>query len=131
MTPPALADTAMQWDTIFLWKTICGSKLLRNVEFVLLLNKYDILEAKLNSGVQFRKFVTSYKDKPNDVQSVLSCAFLPSVCSWSEVLKLSLDLKGKFAMIYKQNRQSGSMLHIHVTCATDATATSVVLGRST
>ncbi|EIM82077.1 G-alpha-domain-containing protein [Stereum hirsutum FP-91666 SS1] len=99
------------WDTIFLWKSICGSKLLQKVEFVLLLNKYDILEAKLNSGVLFRKFVTSYKDKPNDIQNVLSY------------------LKGKFAMIYKQNRQSGGMLHIHVTCATDANATSVVLGR--
>lgn len=42
---------------------------------MLLLNKYDILEAKLNSGILFRKFVTSYKDKPNDIQSVLSCMF--------------------------------------------------------
>lgn len=96
---------------------------------MLLLNKYDILEAKLNSGVLFRKFVTSYKDKPNDIQNVLSCMFslFRSAILHSTVhvlISLCLDLKGKFAMIYKQNRQSGGMLHIHVTCATVSTCLS-------
>ncbi|TFY73705.1 hypothetical protein EWM64_g10307, partial [Hericium alpestre] len=99
------------WDSIFLWKTICSNKLLADVDFVLLLNKMDILEAKLASGVQFGTFVTSYKDKPNDVEHVMAY------------------LKGKFSIIYKQHSKRDRSFHIHFTCATDAQATSIVLAR--
>jgi hypothetical protein len=48
-------------------------KLLKKATFVLLLNKYDILDAKLRSGIKFREFVTSYKDRPNNTKNVLEC----------------------------------------------------------
>lgn len=69
-----LPGTRLQWDSFYIWNTICSSRLLNNVTFVLLLNKLDLLDAKLKAGVQFRRFVTSYKDKPNETDSVVGCA---------------------------------------------------------
>ena len=68
-----------QWDSFLLWKSLCLHKLLKKATFVLLLNKYDLLDAKLRSGIQFRQFVTSYKDRPNKTEDVLQCEsdFLP------------------------------------------------------
>lgn len=39
-------------DSVLLWKAVCSSKLLANVDLVLFLNKCDILEKKLGSGVK-------------------------------------------------------------------------------
>ncbi len=63
------------------WDSFCLHKLLKKATFVLLLNKYDLLDAKLRSGIQFRQFVTSYKDRPNKTEDVLQCEsdFLPYV----------------------------------------------------
>ncbi|KZV76652.1 G-alpha-domain-containing protein [Peniophora sp. CONT] len=100
------------WDSFLIWKTVCSSRLLRNVAFILCLNKYDILDAKLKSGVQFAQHVTSYKNRPNETEPVL------------------LYLKDKFASIFKQTTISHSRaLHTHFTCATDAKATALVLTR--
>ena len=38
---------------MLLWKAVCSSKLLANVDLVLFLNKCDILEKKLNSGIKY------------------------------------------------------------------------------
>ena len=59
---------------MLLWKALCSNKLLSNVELVLFLNKCDILEAKLNAGVQLSRYVRSYGDRPNDVENVSKCA---------------------------------------------------------
>ncbi|KAI0292902.1 guanine nucleotide binding protein, alpha subunit [Russula brevipes] len=99
------------WDSFLLWKSLCAHKLLKKATFVLLLNKCDLLEAKLQSGIQFRRFVTSYKDRPNKKDSVLHY------------------LKGKFSAIYRQDPENTRNLHVHSTCATDSTSTSLVLAR--
>lgn len=99
------------WDSFLLWKSLCIHKSLKKAGFVLLLNKYDLLDAKLQSGIKFRDYVTSYKDRPNKTESVLQY------------------LKGKFTAIYQQDPQNKLSLHIHVTCATDSSSTSVVLTR--
>ncbi|KAA1473061.1 G-alpha-domain-containing protein [Dentipellis sp. KUC8613] len=99
------------WDSIYLWKTICMNKLLAGVDLVLLLNKIDILDAKLKSGIDFGTFVTSYREKPNDLESVMTY------------------LKSKFLMIHKQYSKRDRAFHVHFTCATDPRATSIVLAR--
>ncbi|TFY63483.1 hypothetical protein EVG20_g6289, partial [Dentipellis fragilis] len=91
------------WDSIYLWKTICMNKLLANVDLVLLLNKIDILDAKLKSGIDFGTFVTSYREKPNDLDNVMSY------------------LKSKFLMIHKQYSKRDRAFHVHFTCATVST----------
>ncbi|KAF8491877.1 G-alpha-domain-containing protein [Russula emetica] len=99
------------WDSFLLWKSLCVHKLLKKAAFVLLLNKYDLLDVKLQSGIKFRDYVTSYKDRPNNTETVLQY------------------LKGKFTAIHQQDPQNKMILHIHVTCATDSSSTSIVLTR--
>jgi len=47
------------------------------VGFVLFLNKLDILDSKLKSGIQFGQYVTSYVNKPNEVMPVSKRAYSP------------------------------------------------------
>ncbi|KAF4616850.1 hypothetical protein D9613_008685 [Agrocybe pediades] len=51
-------------DSVLLWKAVCSSKLLANVDLVLFLNKCDILEKKLKSGVRklLDRTTTGYDD---------------------------------------------------------------------
>lgn len=53
---------------------ICSNKLLANVDLVLFLNKCDILDRKLKSGIRLAKYVRSYQDRPNDSDTVQKCA---------------------------------------------------------
>jgi guanine nucleotide-binding protein subunit alpha len=56
-------------DSVLLWKAVCSNKLLANVDLVLFLNKCDILEAKLNAGIRLAKYVRSYGDRSNDIDT--------------------------------------------------------------
>ncbi|KZT24145.1 G-alpha-domain-containing protein [Neolentinus lepideus HHB14362 ss-1] len=56
-------------DSVLLWKAICSNKLLASVELVLFLNKCDILDQKLKSGVRLSKYVRSFGDRPNDLET--------------------------------------------------------------
>ncbi|KIY45110.1 G-alpha-domain-containing protein [Fistulina hepatica ATCC 64428] len=96
-------------DTLNLWKTLCSNRLLSRVEFILFLNKLDILEAKLNSGVKFRDYVTSYKQRPNEVKPVS---------------KYLLDV---FNALHAQNTPRKRPVHTHTTCAIDTHATGFVI----
>jgi hypothetical protein len=72
----SVIDVCSQEDSFIIWKKICGSKLLQTVQFILLLNKFDVLDKKLKAGIQFQKHVKSYKDQPNDTKDVAKCVFL-------------------------------------------------------
>ncbi|EIN08788.1 P-loop containing nucleoside triphosphate hydrolase protein [Punctularia strigosozonata HHB-11173 SS5] len=99
------------WDSFNLWEVICSNKHLQHVALILLLNKCDVLEAKLKAGIEFGRYVTSYKEQPNDVEHV------------------SKYLKTKFTLIFKQNSPKTRKLHLHLTCAIDIQAMSEVLLR--
>ena len=60
-------------DSFVLWRAICSSKLLVNTIMILLLNKCDLLERKLENGVKVREYITDFGDRPNDVQTVIKC----------------------------------------------------------
>ena len=60
-------------DSVLLWKSVCSNKLLANVDLVLFLNKCDILEAKLKAGVRLAKYVRSFGDRPNDLDTASKC----------------------------------------------------------
>lgn len=49
---------------------ICSNELLAHVELVLFLNKCDILDRKLKSGVRLSKYVRSFQDRSNDSETV-------------------------------------------------------------
>ncbi|KAI5120894.1 hypothetical protein M0805_002994 [Coniferiporia weirii] len=60
-------------DTFHLWRIICANRLLASVEFILFLNKYDVLRAKLKNGCRFSDYVVNYNDdnrKKNDAESI-------------------------------------------------------------
>lgn len=52
---------------------ICSNELLAHVELVLFLNKCDILDRKLKSGVRLSKYVRSFQDRSNDSETVQKC----------------------------------------------------------
>ncbi|KAI0290994.1 G-protein alpha subunit-domain-containing protein [Russula brevipes] len=56
-------------DSVLLWKGICQNKLLATVDLVLFLNKCDILQRKLESGIRLSRYVKSYDDRVNDVDT--------------------------------------------------------------
>ena len=42
---------------------------------ILFLNKVDLLERKLSSGVKVKEYLPSYGDRPNDLSTVVRCEF--------------------------------------------------------
>ena len=90
---------------MLLWKDICSNRLLANVDLVLFLNKCDILEKKLRSGIRLQKYIKSYGDRPNDLNSASTCA----LAFWSLsffltgfFLSFRLDLRSKFSAIHRE-----------------------------
>jgi hypothetical protein len=59
---------------VLIWKDVCANKLLAGVELVLFLNKCDLLERKLAAGVRLAKYVRSYGERANDIESASKCA---------------------------------------------------------
>ncbi|KAI0777274.1 G-alpha-domain-containing protein [Trametes elegans] len=98
-------------DSFNTWKIICASKLLVSVQFILLLNKMDLLEARLRAGIRFSDYVKSYKGK-NTTEHVTDY------------------LKRKFTAIHVHHSPQDRKLHIHSTCAINIDTTSAVLMRS-
>jgi len=96
-------------DSVLLWKDICSNKLLANVELVLFLNKCDILERKLNAGVRLAKYVRSYGDRENDVESVANY------------------LRGKFSAIHREYSPNPRKFYVFLTSVTDTATTAGII----
>ncbi|KAJ7437366.1 guanine nucleotide binding protein, alpha subunit [Mycena galericulata] len=96
-------------DSLKLWRTICSNKLLLAVEFILFLNKVDILTRKIKSGVRFAEHVTSFRNKPNEPK---------------EVIKYLSDAFATINQTYSPRKRK---MHRHVTCAIDTKATAIVI----
>jgi guanine nucleotide-binding protein alpha-1 subunit len=62
-------------DSMLLWREICRNELLMNVNLILLLNKVDLLQNKLESGIQLNKYITQYKG-PNSLAEVCKCEWV-------------------------------------------------------
>ncbi|KAH9477521.1 Guanine nucleotide-binding protein alpha-4 subunit [Psilocybe cubensis] len=96
-------------DSVLLWKDVCSSKILANVDLVLFLNKCDILEKKLNSGIKLAKYVRSYGDRPNDLDSV------------------SKYLRGKFSAIHREYSPNPRKFYAFCTSVTDTVTTAGII----
>ncbi|KZT64352.1 G-alpha-domain-containing protein [Daedalea quercina L-15889] len=57
-------------DSLQIWKAVCSSMLLAKVQLILFLNKCDLLEKKIQRGVQVSQYVTSYGNRPNEAKAV-------------------------------------------------------------
>ncbi|PPQ98404.1 hypothetical protein CVT24_004083 [Panaeolus cyanescens] len=96
-------------DSFKLWEKIISNPLLKETQIVLFLNKIDLLKEKLQAGVQFNHWVLSYRDKPNDYDSI------------------SLYLKRKFGILLKQHSPIPRVFYCHLTSMTDAKSTQQIL----
>ncbi|PAV19061.1 G-alpha-domain-containing [Pyrrhoderma noxium] len=96
-------------DSVLLWKMICSNKLLAKVELVLFLNKCDILDKKLKSGVRLAKYVRSFQDRSNDSETVQKY------------------FRSKFAAIQREYSPSPRKFYGFCTSVTEITTTSGIL----
>lgn len=94
--------------------------MLGSAQFVLLLNKTDILEAKLKAGIKFSKYVPSYKGQPNDLENVSQCKYGFEDIKLADPMALDADLKEKYVSIHRHLRPTKPKprkLYTHLTCA--------------
>lgn len=96
-------------DSVLLWKSVCSNKLLAGVELVLFLNKCDLLEAKLKSGIRLAKYVRSFGDRPNDLDSATKY------------------FRGKFSAILREHSPQPRKFYGFCTSVTDTTTTAGIL----
>ncbi|KAJ3982123.1 guanine nucleotide binding protein, alpha subunit [Lentinula detonsa] len=96
-------------DSVLLWKTVCSNKLLANVDLVLFLNKCDILEAKLKAGVRLAKYVKSFGDRANNLETV------------------SKYLRSKFSAIHREYSPNPRKFYAFCTSVTDTATTAGII----
>ncbi|KDQ22516.1 hypothetical protein PLEOSDRAFT_1008980, partial [Pleurotus ostreatus PC15] len=96
-------------DSVLLWKAVCSNKLLASVDLVLFLNKCDILEAKLNSGVSLAKYVRSYGDRANDLDTA------------------GKYLRSKFSAIHREYSPNPRKFYAFCTSVTDTATTAGII----
>lgn len=70
---PLLTSWRSEEDSVILWKAVCSNKLL--AKLILFMNKCDILDAKMRSGVRLAKYLRSFGDCSNDPDTAQKCEF--------------------------------------------------------
>ncbi len=83
-------------DTYMLWQTLCSLQMLTKTQIILFLNKCDLLEQKLRSGVQVRSHVPSFGDRSNDVETVKKCE-----CSFLLVSAFGIGTDERFYQTFR------------------------------
>lgn len=103
-------------DSIIIWKAICSNRILERTTIILFLNKMDVLETALGSGLQVKQYVSSYGNLPNDVPSVAKCmSFSPCTKPVSQLALLQtsgINSRGiMYVCLYTQPR--GFLFGVH------------------
>ncbi|KAJ2989855.1 hypothetical protein NUW54_g8654 [Trametes sanguinea] len=106
---PTATPSAMQEDSVLLWKSICSNPLLGKTDLILFLNKIDIFRAKLEAGIQFGQYIISYGNRPNDYDNT------------------SAYMRRKFGQIHREYSPQARTFYCHFTTVTDTKSTSAVL----
>ncbi|TFY71148.1 hypothetical protein EVG20_g1842 [Dentipellis fragilis] len=96
-------------DSLQLFSAICTNKLLKSSSLVLMLNKTDLLKRKLQAGIEVRKYITSYGERPNRYEDVAEY------------------FRAHFVQIHKRKSQSRQTLFVHFTSMLDITATQKII----
>ncbi|KAH9924236.1 G-alpha-domain-containing protein [Amylocystis lapponica] len=97
-------------DSYMLWKAVCGSKLLQKTQMILFLNKCDLLDMKLRSGVRVKDYVRSFGDRPNDVETA------------------SKYFAQHFKDILRRHSPENRPFRVHMTSVIDTKETAATLG---
>jgi len=81
---------------MMLWKSIVSNPLLKRTSLILFLNKCDILKAKLEAGIQFKRTVLSYGDRPNTFEATSTCELAPRLIPNIAECFFFTDMRKKF-----------------------------------
>ncbi|KIK54115.1 hypothetical protein GYMLUDRAFT_49042 [Collybiopsis luxurians FD-317 M1] len=96
-------------DSLQLFTAICSNKLLKKAHLVLMLNKTDLLKAKLKAGIRVQKYITSYGNRPNKYDDVASY------------------FRAHFMQVHKRKDVSNRSLYLHFTSMLDIKATQSII----
>ncbi|KAI0318862.1 G-protein alpha subunit [Amylostereum chailletii] len=96
-------------DSLQLFTAICTNKLLKSSSVVLMLNKTDLLKKKLASGIQVKKYITSYGERANKYEDVADY------------------FRAHFSQVHKRKGQSRQTLYTHFTSMLDIRATQKII----
>ncbi|KAJ7764188.1 guanine nucleotide binding protein, alpha subunit [Mycena maculata] len=96
-------------DSLELWTSIVSNKLLEDTNMILFLNKVDIMQSKLASGIQLVDYCPAYGRRPNDFDSA------------------SRFLKKQFSAILKQSSPAPRIFYCPLTNVIDTKSTTYVL----
>ncbi|CCM04111.1 uncharacterized protein FIBRA_06271 [Fibroporia radiculosa] len=97
-------------DSYMLWRLVCSSKLLAKTQIILFLNKCDLLDQKLKSGIFVKDHVRSYGDRSNDAVTA------------------SKYFSSHFKEIMRRHSPESRTFRVHMTSVIDTTATAATLG---
>jgi len=97
-------------DSLQLFTQICSNVLLRSVHLVLFLNKTDLLRAKLERGLKFRKYIISFGDRPNEYDTVLHY------------------FRAHFLQVHRKHNENRRVLYTHFTSVVETKATQRIIG---
>lgn len=97
-------------DSLQLFTTICSNPLLKNVHLVLFLNKTDILQSKLASGLRIGKYITSFGNRANNYDTAVQY------------------FRAHFLQVHRKNNQNKRVLYSHLTSVVDTKTTQSIIG---
>ncbi|PPQ72683.1 hypothetical protein CVT24_012661 [Panaeolus cyanescens] len=114
-------------DSLYLWRDLCGNRLLVQANIILFFNKMDVLASNLAAGVMVKKYVPTFGDLPNDVPTVTKYfkdkfriyhkklspeprPFLSYETSAIDIKSMGVLLSGVREAILRQNLRHGDML---------------------
>ncbi|KAI0045870.1 G-alpha-domain-containing protein [Auriscalpium vulgare] len=96
-------------DSLQLFTQICANPLLKHIHLVLFLNKTDVLQAKLDSGLKVNKYITSFGERPNDFDTVVNY------------------FRAHFLQVHRKNNERKRVLYTHLTSVVDIKATRSII----
>ena len=94
-----------------LWGGVVRNEMLGRSPLVLIHNRIELLREKLEAGTRVVDHVVSFKNRPNDVGTVVQCKPLPlQLINYSAAHVAGLDFRHYFKQIYKSSTTSGRAL---------------------
>lgn len=90
-----------------LWGGVVRNEMLGRYPLVLIHNKIDLLREKLEAGTRVVDHVVSFKDRPNDIETVIQCRSPPlQAVDYSYAHAAGLDFRHYFKQVYKSSTSS-------------------------
>jgi len=92
-------------DSCRLWDMICSSRLLSHVNIIIFLNKMDLLEKKLASGIKINHYLSSFSRRENDANVFMKY------------------MREQFRVVFNKHSQGSRPFYCYSTSVVDTAAT--------